>query len=368
MSREVSIRQPQSAVPTYSLADKLEMAKTVAASRLFPGVDNPAAAMTLMLLCESDGLHPIEAMRRYHIIHNRPSMRADAMQAAFQANGGRVEWVSSTDQECHAVFRHPVHAPDGFPVHVTLKELFDRGVAGSNPIYKKFPRQMLRARAISEGVRAVYPGICTGIYTPEEVADFDPPPPAKVIDVRPAASPEAEAVADGLMEQFDAPTPPARDRRNPKERHPAPAEVAAEMDRHDRRSYRDAIAAVVAGADAEWKGWCESMGIEFEPVVNAFQVENHLVSRALEKGSIKPEDVERDGKRDREMAASALARIYRKHPEPFAAQVAAYVAGKLAEKRKAAEEYLSGPAAEEQSQEPSIDAEAAVEVVAEVVA
>lgn len=363
MSREIVIQQPKAAAPAYSLAEKLELAKTVAASRLFPGVDNPAAAMTLMLLCESDGLHPIEAMRRYHIIHNRPSMRADAMQAEFQRHGGTVRWVKSTAEECEAVFSHPTHAPDGFPVHITLKELIERNVAGSNPNYKKFPRQMLRARAISEGVRAVHPGICTGIYTPEEVADFDPP--AKVIDVRPAAASEADAIGDELARQFDEPKP----RTNPKERHPAPADVAAEMDRHDRASYREAIAAVVAGADAEWRKACEDLGLEFKPVVNAFQVENHLATWAIDQSVIKPEHIETDGKRDREKTAAVLAKLHRKNPERFAGLIAEYVARKVAEARKAAEDFLAGPPAEEQSQEAPFDVEAAaVEVFdAEVV-
>jgi hypothetical protein len=34
---------------------------------------------------------------------------------------------------------------------------------------------MLRSRCISEGIRSVYPGSVTGFYSPEEVADFEPP-------------------------------------------------------------------------------------------------------------------------------------------------------------------------------------------------
>jgi hypothetical protein len=33
---------------------------------------------------------------------------------------------------------------------------------------------MLRARVISEGIRTVYPGCVVGVYTPEEVGDFEP--------------------------------------------------------------------------------------------------------------------------------------------------------------------------------------------------
>jgi hypothetical protein len=50
----------------------------------------------------------------------------------------------------------------------------EAGLTGKDN-YKKFPRQMLRARVISEGVRAVYPGVLQGMYTPEEVGEFDAP-------------------------------------------------------------------------------------------------------------------------------------------------------------------------------------------------
>jgi hypothetical protein len=41
-------------------------------------------------------------------------------------------------------------------------------------MYKKYPRQMLRSRTISEGVRTVYPGATSGLYEEGEVASFEP--------------------------------------------------------------------------------------------------------------------------------------------------------------------------------------------------
>jgi hypothetical protein len=37
---------------------------------------------------------------------------------------------------------------------------------------KKFPDQMLRARCIPEGVRAIYPACLSGMYTADEVMDM----------------------------------------------------------------------------------------------------------------------------------------------------------------------------------------------------
>ncbi len=41
--------------------------------------------------------------------------------------------------------------------------------------WKQYPRQMLAARCIAEGVRALYPACLDGLYLVEEVQDFDKP-------------------------------------------------------------------------------------------------------------------------------------------------------------------------------------------------
>jgi hypothetical protein len=166
------------------------VAQRVAESKLF-GLDK-AQAFTLMLLAQAEGLPMISAIRRFHIIEGKPSMRADAMQAEFQRHGGVLRWVVTTDAEVQAEFSHPSHQPQPITVHITLKDMIDKGIAqgfkGMKDNWRKFPRQMLRARAISEGVRMVDPGIVVGIYTPEEVQDFAPS-----IDVLPPV-PEHHAV------------------------------------------------------------------------------------------------------------------------------------------------------------------------------
>jgi hypothetical protein len=179
-----------------------EMAVAAAKSGLFPGAKTPEAALALMLLAQAEGIHPMQAMRRYHVIDGQPSMRADAMLASFQAAGGRVTWRRTDDQACEAAFEAPTV---GAPVVITwtLEDAKRAGVAGKGN-WTKYPRQMLRARVISEGVRAVMPGVVVGIYTPEEVADFDAGP--RAARPAPAAPPPAPVAEDGL---YSPPPPPA---------------------------------------------------------------------------------------------------------------------------------------------------------------
>jgi len=147
------------------------MAQAACKSGLFQ-MPSPEAALTLMLLCQAEGLHPIQALRQYHIIKGRPAMRADAMQAAFQAAGGNISWVERNDKKCSAEFSHSQGGK--ILVEWTIDMAAKAGLT-NNPTWQKFPRAMLSARCVSEGVRAVYPAVVCGLYCPEEVQDFDLP-------------------------------------------------------------------------------------------------------------------------------------------------------------------------------------------------
>ena len=60
-------------IQTFAVPDMQTMAASVAKSRLF-GLDE-AQAFTLMLLAQSEGIHPVKAVQRYHVIQGRPAMR-----------------------------------------------------------------------------------------------------------------------------------------------------------------------------------------------------------------------------------------------------------------------------------------------------
>lgn len=370
------------------------ISQRVAKSGLF-GMQ-PEQVFTLCLVAQAEGLQPIEAMRRFHIIEGKPSMRADAMQAEFQRHGGTVEWVESTREVCEAVFTHPVHAKKGFTVRVTFAELSAAGVTsgkyGVKDNWKKFPRQMLRARAISEGVRAVDPGIVVGIYTPEEISDFDRrdvsiETTARVVTPEPA--PKAKAVADELgmqlAGQLDAPR--VQDRHAPVEAVVAELAPAVET---PRRSVAAPDAASVAAyaavvfdscksVNAFWSQSCEEEGVTGAPdvVVNQFQVENHLASWATENKPIKKDHFANEkGLRDRPKVVAFLAKWCAKYPDEFTKLTHEYCTNKLKEAcnehgilLEAAGENGDGEGeAEFDQREPGCDDDVSQDVESEVLA
>jgi hypothetical protein len=167
------------------------MANAVAKSGLF-GVKTPEQAMALMLIAQAEGNHPAIAARDYHVIQGRPALKADAMLARFQQAGGKVNWDTYTDTEVKATFSHP--SGGSITLSWTIDQAKKIGIAGKDN-WKNYPRAMLRARVISEGIRTVYPGCVVGVYTPEEVQDFDTKPRVEK-DVTPPADPIADLKSD----------------------------------------------------------------------------------------------------------------------------------------------------------------------------
>lgn len=148
--------------------DLQRMGMAVAKSGLF-GLKTPEQAIALMLVAQSEGKHPASAAREYDIIQGRPALKTDAMLSRFQECGGKVDWKVYTDEKVIGVFSHP----NGGTIEIewTIDRAKQIGLT-SKDNWKKYPRNMLRARCVSEGIRAIYPGIICGVYTPEEVSDF----------------------------------------------------------------------------------------------------------------------------------------------------------------------------------------------------
>ncbi len=186
---EVKVRSLTPIAQSFEFAEVERMARAIATSGLF-GMKTPEQALALMLLAQAEGLHPVIAARDYDIIQGRPSKKAEAMLRSFLQNGGTVEWHKLDDTCADATFSHP----QGGKIRIVWDQ--DRankaGLAGKE-MYKKYPRQMFRARTVSEGVRTVCPMATSGLYVPEEVGDFDNKPAKTIIETKPEAAKPVQA-------------------------------------------------------------------------------------------------------------------------------------------------------------------------------
>jgi hypothetical protein len=305
------------------------MAKYASDSKLFPGISTPQAAFTLMMLCQADGLHPMTALRRFHLINGRPTMRADAMLAGFQAQDGKVRWLERTDEAVEAEFSHP--AGGTISVRWDMNQARRAGLA-TKDIWKQYPRQMMTARVISEGVRTILPGVVTGIYTPEEAQDMEPAAPPIEVTGRVV---EAEPASLAL---------PASE------------------------PWSDFIGRIALDANDDWASRLADAGVAKEdrkPLLDVHTLTNAVATRAVAKGLIPEASVSQKGKPgtwDAERARSAVAGLFKKKPKGVTAAVSACVDEirlKAVDELGKDEEGL-GHDPEEESQEVAVEVEEAL--------
>ncbi len=172
------------------------MAAACAKSGLF-GAKTPEQALTIMLLAQAEGRHPMSAAKDYDIINGKPAKKAEAMLRDFLATQGSVEWHTLDDTKADATFAHP----QGGRVRIVWDmERVKKAEIKNEAMYKKFPRAMLRSRCVSEGVRTVCPGATSGLYEPGEVAGFTEKNmgPAPVIEPTTAEKIEAALKKHGV--------------------------------------------------------------------------------------------------------------------------------------------------------------------------
>src|SRR5215467_2493414 len=129
-----------------SYAEMERLAASIAKSGLF-GLRTPDQAMALMMISVAEGRHPAEAARDYDIIQGRPAKRAEAMHRDFLKAGGKIEWHEVSDAKADATFTHP--QTGSVRIDWDVKRATTAQLTGKDN-YKKFPRQMLRARVLSD--------------------------------------------------------------------------------------------------------------------------------------------------------------------------------------------------------------------------
>jgi len=222
-------------VNTYvALGDMQTMAIAITKSGLF-GMKTQDQALALMLVAQAEGKHPASIAADYDIIQGRAALKSNSMLARFQQAGGRVEWHDHTDQKVSATFSHP--SGGSLKIEWDMARAKTAGLGGKDN-WNKYPRQMLRARVISEGVRSVYPAVLNGMYAPEEVQDFTGPTRQTVTLADVVAA--LPAVQDTVVETL----PPVAVKKTSK-KSPAVVEVTPEV--APEPTWQDALEPLLAG-------------------------------------------------------------------------------------------------------------------------
>lgn len=160
-----------------ALADQL-----VASGFLPDHIKKPAQAVAIILAGQELQLPPMRALRSLKMVKGNITENADSQLGRFKAAGGRAQFVTLTDTEAELFLKHP--NGDEHTERFTLKDAQTAGLAGSGSMYQKYPKAMLRSRAITAGLKSIGWDGGAGVYDPSEL-----PMPE-------ASAPRAQATAE----------------------------------------------------------------------------------------------------------------------------------------------------------------------------
>lgn len=158
---------------TEALGQTLSLFRMMGEANCMPSGMKPAEAMLCASLGAAYGWNPLESCQRFHVVKGNVVMKADVMVGIAKGHPA-CKYFVCTETTTQAATYETLRAgsPKAESVTFTMEDARRAGVL-SNGTWKKYPAQMLRARASSALVRMVYPDVIAGIYTADEMGRPD---------------------------------------------------------------------------------------------------------------------------------------------------------------------------------------------------
>lgn len=164
-----------------TLADTMRLGDILARSGYFADSREAAQAVVKVLAGQELGFGPIASMTGVNIIKGNVTLSANLIAAAIKRSGRYNYRVRKmTDAECSIEF---FEGGESLGISTfTAEDAKTAGLSGDN--WRKFPRNMLFARAISNGAKWFCPDLGGGpLYTPDELGATVDSETGEIVDV-----------------------------------------------------------------------------------------------------------------------------------------------------------------------------------------
>lgn len=195
-------------VATPTLSETMQLGDLLAQSGFFADSRGAAQAVVKVLAGREIGFGPIASMTGIHVISGRVSISANLMAAAIKRSGRYDYRVREmTAQRCEIEFRE--RNGDKWEIIGSSEFTAQDARAAGTKNMDKYARNMLFARAMSNGARWYCPDIFGGpVYTPEEMGATVDGETGEVIDApAPRIVTEPPAPTNGKQAQAQADPP-----------------------------------------------------------------------------------------------------------------------------------------------------------------
>ena len=170
-----------------SLDDVMKIGGLLAKSGFFKGAANEAQAVAKILRGWELGIPPVAALETVYVIEGKTALAAH-MIAALIKKSGRYNYrvKENSDRQCVILF---MEQGEGVGESAFTLEDANKAQLLGKDVWKKYPKAMLYARAMSAGAKLFCPDVFGGaVYTPEEL-DANVNEDGEFIDVSVAPTP-----------------------------------------------------------------------------------------------------------------------------------------------------------------------------------
>lgn len=168
------------------LKEPMAMGDVFAQSGMFPDVKTKAQGAVKIMAGRELGLSPFESMKNIYLVNGKLALQANAMASLIKKNKKYDYHVDKIDDvECSITFyertgdKKEALGTSTF----TFKDAAKAGLANKEN-WKNFPKNMLFARALSNGVRFYCPDAVCGWHTVEEYDDIEVTPVTTTIELK----------------------------------------------------------------------------------------------------------------------------------------------------------------------------------------
>lgn len=152
------------------LDGKLKFCTQLIQSGLLPKhYQRPQAVLAAILMGQEMGFSPMASLRVIAVINGVPTLQASGMKAKAIKAGGQFKTVEWTDEVCCIKATRPGWA-ESEVVTYTIDDAKLQGLTGKDN-WKRMPKQMLYARAVTMAIRNLFADVVEGVYGTEEMLD-----------------------------------------------------------------------------------------------------------------------------------------------------------------------------------------------------
>lgn len=198
------------ALPASKLSELQVLSEVLVRSGFFRGVTKPEQAAAKILAGYERGLGPMESLSSFYVIDGKVEVSADFLAQRVKGSDKYDYRVREhTDEKCELEFFELHEGAEseslGFSTF-TIEDARRAGLLAKESPWKTYPRNMLFARAMSNGVAWLCPDVATGgrLYVEGEISGEyqEPATVTSIVDVAPVI----DERADGALVLVDGNT------------------------------------------------------------------------------------------------------------------------------------------------------------------